>query len=71
MPAFIPPKELNGIPLSRRTQWLLYAPTWMLFPGWARKVLSKPSAFDFDTGRRLLNDDTVTTASFRARNDHS
>ncbi len=36
------PTELHGIPLSERTQWLLFAPTWMLFPTWSRKVLSQP-----------------------------
>lgn len=34
------PEQANGIPLSPRTQWLLFAPTWMLFPNWRRKVLS-------------------------------
>lgn len=36
------PAELNGIPLSPRTQWLLFAPTWMLFPHWRYKVLTQP-----------------------------
>lgn len=36
------PKTLNGIPLSERSQWLLFAPTWMLFPDWAKRVMSQP-----------------------------
>jgi len=42
MAAYNPPKELNGIPLSERTRWLLFAPTWMLFPHWRKRVLSQP-----------------------------
>jgi len=36
------PTELNGIPLSERTQFLLFAPTWMLFPNWRKQVMSQP-----------------------------
>jgi hypothetical protein len=28
------PKEVNGIPLSERSRWLLYAPHWMLLAPW-------------------------------------
>lgn len=45
MAAYNPPKEINGIPLSDRTQWLLFAPTWMLFPNWQRQVLSQPITY--------------------------
>lgn len=36
------PESLDGIQLSQRTQWLLFAPTWMLFPNWRRQVMSQP-----------------------------
>lgn len=42
MPAWNPPKEINGVQLSERTQWLLFAPTWMLFPVWRKRVMSQP-----------------------------
>jgi hypothetical protein len=42
MPAYNPPAEINGIPLSDRSRWLLYAPVWMLFPNWRRRVLFQP-----------------------------
>lgn len=42
MASFNPPKEQNGIPLSDRSQWLLYAPTWMLFPVWRKRVMEQP-----------------------------
>lgn len=76
MVAFNPPKELNGIPLSERTRWLLFAPTWMFFPHWKRRVLQ--THYDYIERESPLlrdiplhNDDMVTTISFRTRNDHS
>lgn len=42
MAAFNPPKELNGIPLSERSRWLMFAPTWTFFPKWRRDVMERP-----------------------------
>lgn len=36
------PEQVNGFQLSPRSQWLLYAPMWMLFPEWRKRVLSQP-----------------------------
>ena len=36
------PEQVNGFPLSPRSQWLLYAPVWMLFPEWRKRVMSQP-----------------------------
>jgi len=36
------PESINGIPLSERSQWLLFAPMWMLFPEWRKRVMSHP-----------------------------
>jgi len=36
------PESINGIPLSERSQWLLFAPMWMLFPEWRKRVLHQP-----------------------------
>jgi hypothetical protein len=45
MPLMRWPEMLNGIPLSARTQWLLFAPTWMLFPNWRRQVMEQPITY--------------------------
>lgn len=45
------PTQLNGIPLSPRTQWLLYAPSWMLFPQWRRLVMKKPIDYSMGAGQ--------------------
>jgi hypothetical protein len=42
MPLWRPPESLNGIPLSERSQWLLFAPMWMLFPDWRKRVMRQP-----------------------------
>jgi hypothetical protein len=39
------PETINSIPLSPRTQFLLFAPTWMLFPHWRRQVMEQPIAY--------------------------
>lgn len=38
MPVFNPPRELNGIPLSDRSRWLLFGPIWMIMPMQRREV---------------------------------
>lgn len=42
MAIFNPPKEINGITLSKRSQWLLFAPTWMLFLVWRKRAMEQP-----------------------------
>lgn len=45
MPSFNPPSQINGIPLSDRSRWLMFAPMWMLFPEWRRQVMSQPITY--------------------------
>ncbi len=55
MALFNPPKELNGIPLSARSQYLLYMPISMLMnpsgpdpfgnDGWLSNLLARQQAF--------------------------
>jgi hypothetical protein len=49
MPAFNPPKELYGFPLSERSRWLLYAPIPMLLdPGGAYPSPFEPGGWLHD-----------------------
>jgi hypothetical protein len=61
MSAFNPPREINGIPLSERTRWLLFAPIGLLMN--PKKFLGGQAFLHSINSRWPYDDDTEAMAN--------